>query len=133
MTRDWWPDELDHAGAEHLDPGYVAGYDAKAQVDPAPDVTLLAQRGMGPQSTVVDLGAGTGRLALDQGRTVMAVPGALSSPVSAGPNGLIRDGAPAYTAATFDRRQPEFEKLRARLEVSRAAMREKIETWELAI
>jgi DNA processing protein len=36
----------------------------------------------------------TARLALDQGRTVMAVPGALSSPVSAGPNGLLRDGAP---------------------------------------
>jgi hypothetical protein len=29
----WYPDERDHAGPEHLDPGYVAGYDAKTQLD----------------------------------------------------------------------------------------------------
>ena len=41
----------------------MAGYDDKAQVDPAPDVALLAKRGMGPGSNVVDLGAGTGTFA----------------------------------------------------------------------
>jgi len=35
----------------------------------------------------------TARLALDQGREVLAVPGPITSPVSAGTNALIRDGA----------------------------------------
>ena len=37
----WWLDELAHAGAEHLEPDYVAGYEAKAGYDPAPDVEAL--------------------------------------------------------------------------------------------
>ena len=28
--HEWWPDEIDYAGPEHLDDAYVAGYDAKA-------------------------------------------------------------------------------------------------------
>jgi len=28
----WWLDELAHAGQEHLDPTYVAGYEAKANL-----------------------------------------------------------------------------------------------------
>jgi SAM-dependent methyltransferase len=60
----WWLDELDHAGAEHLDPGYVVGYDRKAGTDPAADVELLRGLGLDRTSTLVDLGAGTGGLAL---------------------------------------------------------------------
>jgi DNA processing protein len=42
----------------------------------------------------------TARLALDEGREVMAVPGSVFSRLSAGPNGLLRAGAaPALTAA----------------------------------
>ena len=42
----------------------------------------------------------TARLALDEGREVMAVPGSVFSRLSAGPNGLLRSGAaPALTAA----------------------------------
>ncbi len=57
-------DELQHAGPEHLDPAYVAGYDRKAQVNVADDVALLRGRGLDGTSTLVDLGAGTGVLAL---------------------------------------------------------------------
>jgi SAM-dependent methyltransferase len=59
----WFPDELSYAGAEHRDPAYVAGYDAKTGFDVAPDVELLQRFGVSSVSTVVDLGAGTGLLA----------------------------------------------------------------------
>lgn len=60
----WWPDELAHAGDEHLDPEYVATYDRKAQTDPSEDVEILRSLGLTEDSTVVDLGAGTGTFAL---------------------------------------------------------------------
>lgn len=59
-TRTWWIDEGDFAGAEHLDAAYVAGYEAKAQFDPTEDIVALEALGMGPDSTLVDHGAGTG-------------------------------------------------------------------------
>jgi SAM-dependent methyltransferase len=57
-------DERAHAGAEHLDAGYVAGYERKAGYDPAPDVAVLERHGLNPESTVVDLGCGPGVFAL---------------------------------------------------------------------
>ena len=56
----WMLDELAHAGQEHLDDAYVAGYEAKAGYDPGPDVQVLVDLGLDGSSTVVDLGAGTG-------------------------------------------------------------------------
>ena len=56
--------ELQYAGPEHLDPEYVVGYDHKARTDPGDDLKLLRTRGLGPSSTVVDFGAGTGTFAL---------------------------------------------------------------------
>jgi SAM-dependent methyltransferase len=56
----WMIDELAHAGPEHLDPAYVAGYEAKAGYDPGPDIDRLRALGLDGASTVVDLGAGTG-------------------------------------------------------------------------
>jgi len=56
-------DERAHAGPEHLDPGYVERYDAKAQADVEADLELLRRWGLGPETTLVDLGAGTGLLA----------------------------------------------------------------------
>jgi SAM-dependent methyltransferase len=56
-------DERAFAGAEHLDPAYVAGYDRKTGFDVEDDVALLRELGLGGHSTLVDLGAGTGLLA----------------------------------------------------------------------
>jgi len=65
MTKPWMIDELAHAGPEHLDPGFVAGFDRKqGYPDPAGDLTALREHGIGAASTVVDLGAGTGRFSL---------------------------------------------------------------------
>ena len=41
----------------------------------------------------------TANLALDQGRDVLAIPGSLDNELSAGPNGLIKQGAIAITSA----------------------------------
>ena len=60
----WFPDELARAGHEHLDPAYVATYERKAGFDPAEDVALLRTFGLDGTATLVDLGAGTGALAL---------------------------------------------------------------------
>ena len=57
-------DELALAGPEHLEPEYVAAYDRKAQFDPTGDLEELRSRGLGPTSTLVDFGAGTGTFAL---------------------------------------------------------------------
>jgi ubiquinone/menaquinone biosynthesis C-methylase UbiE len=65
MTKPWMLDELAHAGPEHLDPDFVAGYERKqGYPDPAEDLAVLAAHGLDAASTVVDLGAGTGRFAL---------------------------------------------------------------------
>ena len=63
-TPDWYLDELAHAGSEHLDGAYVATYERKAGVDPTQEVERLRALGMNEASTLVDLGAGTGVLAL---------------------------------------------------------------------
>ncbi|MGA7227854.1 MAG: methyltransferase domain-containing protein [Acidimicrobiia bacterium] len=62
--QSWWLDEAAYAGAEHLDAGYIADYGAKARYDPAEDLERLRAFGLGAESTVVDIGAGTGVFAL---------------------------------------------------------------------
>jgi SAM-dependent methyltransferase len=62
-------DELAHAGPEHLDPEFVAGYDRKqGYPDPAEDLDAFAAYGLGPVSSVGDLGAGSGQFALAAAR-----------------------------------------------------------------
>jgi SAM-dependent methyltransferase len=69
MTKPWMLDELAHAGPEHLDPVFVAGYERKqGYPDPAEDLAVLAAHGLDARSTVVDLGAGTGRFSLAAAR-----------------------------------------------------------------
>jgi ubiquinone/menaquinone biosynthesis C-methylase UbiE len=60
----WLLDEAAHAGHEHLDPAYAATYDAKAGLDPAAELALLREHGLDAGTTLVDLGAGTGLVAL---------------------------------------------------------------------
>jgi tRNA/tmRNA/rRNA uracil-C5-methylase (TrmA/RlmC/RlmD family) len=69
MIKPWMLDELAHAGPEHLDPDFVAGYERKqGYPDPAEDLAVLFAHGLDETSTVVDLGAGTGRFALAAAR-----------------------------------------------------------------
>ena len=60
----WFTDELMHAGDEHLDPEYVLGYEHKADMDPTDDLAMLRDLGLDETCTLVDLGTGTGTLAL---------------------------------------------------------------------
>ncbi len=64
MKPAWLFDEFAHAGDEHLDPQYVAGYDRKAHFDPGADLEHLLNLGLSKTSTVIDFGAGTGIFAL---------------------------------------------------------------------
>ncbi len=61
----WWLDELAHAGHEHLDADYVSGYEVKSGFDPSADLDILRGHGLSAHSTVLDLGAGTGRFAVE--------------------------------------------------------------------
>lgn len=60
----WFPNELEYAGDEHLDPAYVETYDRKAAVDTTEDLAILRSMGLDDTSVVVDLGAGTGTFAM---------------------------------------------------------------------
>ena len=68
MQRDpdsWWPDELASAGREHHDEQHARRYDAKMDAQAGDEVRMLEGRGvLGPEATVVDLGAGTGQFTL---------------------------------------------------------------------
>lgn len=64
LERSWVIDEAAHAGEHHLQPRFVDGYDRKAGFDPSPELEVLVQRGLGADSCLVDLGGGTGELAL---------------------------------------------------------------------
>jgi ubiquinone/menaquinone biosynthesis C-methylase UbiE len=69
VTEPWMIDELAHAGPEHLDPAFVAGYDRKqGYPDPAEDLAAFEAQGLDADSVIVDLGAGTGRFALAAAR-----------------------------------------------------------------
>jgi ubiquinone/menaquinone biosynthesis C-methylase UbiE len=74
-------DELAYAGPEHLDPAFVAGFDRKqGYPDPAEDLAVLREHGIGQAATVVDLGTGTGRFALAAAPLVRRVVAADVSP-----------------------------------------------------
>lgn len=61
----WWLDEAMHAGREHFDEEHSRRYDAKADAQAAAEINLLQETGiLGPTSTVVDIGAGSGQFTI---------------------------------------------------------------------
>ena len=51
MTKAWMIDELAHAGPEHLDAAFVAGFDRKqGYPDPAEDLAVFSANGLGAGS-----------------------------------------------------------------------------------
>lgn len=65
MNVTWMLDELAHAGPEHLDEEFIAGFDRKqGYPDPETDIAAFAAHGLDGASTVVDFGAGTGQFAV---------------------------------------------------------------------
>jgi SAM-dependent methyltransferase len=76
----WRLDERAHAGPEHLDAAYVAGYDAKTQLDLDTALELLRRHGLGPETALVDLGCGTGLLAAAAAQEAARVVGVDPSP-----------------------------------------------------
>ena len=77
----WLRDEVDSAGRENLDPDHVARYDAKEDSGAPGEVSLLQALGMGPESVVVELGAGTGQFAIAAAPHVRRVVAVDVSPV----------------------------------------------------
>jgi SAM-dependent methyltransferase len=62
-------DELAHAGPEHLDEEFIAGYDRKqGYPDPAADLEAFMALGLDGTSTVIDFAAGTGQFAVAAAR-----------------------------------------------------------------
>jgi ubiquinone/menaquinone biosynthesis C-methylase UbiE len=57
----WLLEELGSAGRENLDAAHVARYDDKEDAGAAAEVALLEELGMDGESTVVELGPGTGQ------------------------------------------------------------------------
>lgn len=76
----WYPDEQEHAGPEHLDAAYVAAYDAKTQLDLEEALALLRRHGLGAETTLVDVGCGTGLLAATAASEARRVVGVDASP-----------------------------------------------------
>jgi SAM-dependent methyltransferase len=69
MDEIWMLDELAHAGPEHLDAGFIAGFDRKqGYPDAETDIAAFEAHGLGRASAVVDFGAGTGQFAIPAAR-----------------------------------------------------------------
>lgn len=80
-SRAWQLDELASAGRENVDAEHVARYDDKEDSGAPAEVALLTQWGLGPDATVIDLGAGTGQFAIEAARRCARVIAVDVSPV----------------------------------------------------
>ncbi|WCO66570.1 class I SAM-dependent methyltransferase [Iamia majanohamensis] len=77
----WVLDEMAHAGRENLDPDHVTRYDLKEDAGAEAEVALLRAHGLAPDATLVDMGAGTGQVALAAAPTCGRVVAVDVSPV----------------------------------------------------
>ncbi|HVF78037.1 MAG TPA: class I SAM-dependent methyltransferase [Solirubrobacteraceae bacterium] len=78
----WWLDEAAHAGREHFDEQHARRYDAKMDAGSAEEVAVLQSAAvLGPQSTVVELGTGTGQFAMAAAQVCRRVVAVDISPV----------------------------------------------------
>jgi SAM-dependent methyltransferase len=69
MGETWMLDELPHAGPEHFDAEFIAGFDRKqGYPDPGTDIAAFEAHGLDGTSAVVDFGAGTGQFAIPAAR-----------------------------------------------------------------
>ena len=57
----WLLDEVVSAGRENLDPGHVHRYDDKEDAGAEEEIAVCEAFGIGPSSTVVEFGSGTGQ------------------------------------------------------------------------
>jgi putative AdoMet-dependent methyltransferase len=66
-TRRWFYNEMKHSGVDYTDTAQVQAYDARHQIfrdyKKASEV-IIEKLGLGPEHTVIDMGAGTGAFAL---------------------------------------------------------------------
>ncbi len=100
VTEPWILDELAHAGPEHLDPAFVAGYDRKqGSPDPAEDLAIFAAHGLDGTSSVLDLAAGSGQFALAAARRFGHVTAVDVSPAMIA---LLRERAATSGLANLD-------------------------------
>jgi SAM-dependent methyltransferase len=69
VNKMWMLNELAHAGSEHLDAGFIAGFDRKqGYPDAETDIAAFEAHGLGRASAVIDFGAGTGQFAIPAAR-----------------------------------------------------------------
>src|SRR5579871_290543 len=100
MARSWTLDEMAHAGPEHLDDAFVAGYDRKqGYPDPAEDLAVLEAQGLDGTSEVLDLAAGSGQFALVAARRFGHVTAVDVSPAMIA---VLRERAAAAGLANLD-------------------------------
>jgi SAM-dependent methyltransferase len=93
-------DELAHAGPEHLDAAFVAGYDRKqGHPDPAEDLAIFEAHGLDGASEVLDLAAGSGQFALPAAARFGHVTAVDVSPAM---NAFLRERADAAGLANLD-------------------------------
>ena len=77
----WFIDELAHAGRENLDEGHAARYDAKEDAGAGSEVALLEGLGLGPDSVLLEFGAGTGQFTVEAAKRCRRVIAVDVSPV----------------------------------------------------
>jgi SAM-dependent methyltransferase len=100
VTESWMIDEVAYAGPEHLDPGFVAGYDRKqGHPDPAEDLAIFEAHGLDGTSEILDLGAGSGQFALRAARRFGHVTAVDVSPAMIA---FLRESASAAGLANLD-------------------------------